>query len=188
MFITTQILNDDECGLLQSIVGQRWVDISGDGLVEPDLCIASARIETEDVAIQLSLDMELLSIDGEPDNYPHLHVTRSEEKSRDAIKNGRVYVHCHGEIVHEVFLYRIKTVGIHSGVQVIDNTADIVIAIKLESKWISFVRASQFSEVFRIRRTATRDEIKLPDTAHEWGPDLLEQYECSGKWIRVGGV
>jgi hypothetical protein len=188
MFITTQILNDDECGLLQSIVGQRWVDISGDGLVEPNLCIGGARIETSDVAIQLSLDMELLPIDGEPDDYPHLHVTKAKEKSKEAINNGNVYVHCHGELVQEVCLYRIQTIGIHNGVQVIDNTADIAVAIKLESMWISFVRASQFSEVFRIRRTTARDQIKLPDTAHEWGPDLLEQYECSGEWIRVGGA
>lgn len=188
MHYTTQILNTEEITNLGQILGSKWVNISGDGLVDADFCVDCVFVNTNSISLRISLDMSPIAIDGEIDDYPNLRIEATSSESEAMRTDGKVFFHGRGEVVQEIYVLRETLLSIRSGENFFENVADICVAIRLENMWISFVRASHFSEVFFVKRTYTRDEIELPDTVEEWGPDLIERYQSTIEWIRVGGA
>lgn len=188
MIISEQLMTPDDLAILNSLIGDQWHDISAPGLVEDSLSWENIRIETDSTAIQLSLELTTTNIAGEPDDYPCLRVALAGPRSESAIRKGRIYFQGKGELIHEVWVRREKFQNLKSGELFFENKADISVAIKLDTFWISFTRAAHFSDTFNIQRTASLEDIEIPDILEEWEADLMQQYESSGEWIRVGGV
>ncbi len=186
MITTQQIIDAEEMRLLNSLINSTWVDISGDGLTDEKLCWESVRIETSSGAIELSFFLEVINIAGEPDDYPWLHIRKSDTKSTKALKGGRIYYHGRGEQILEVWILRESLTNIQNGEQFFKNLADVCVAFKLGSQWISFTRAAHFSDSINIQRTTSREEIVIPDVLDEWEADLINQFDLNQEWIRVG--
>jgi hypothetical protein len=185
MIITEQILDATEVELLSSLASAIWVDISGDGLTDKDLCWESIRIETSVKSIELSFALEVIDIAGENDDYPWLHIREASEKSPKAIKDGRIFYHCRGQVIEQIWVLRQTLTGIRLGKDFFENTADVSVAFKCEDTWISFTRAAHFSDVINIQRTNSIDEIHIPDVLDEWEADLINQFEIRQEWICV---
>jgi hypothetical protein len=185
MIMTHQILNESEIALLATLQGHRWVDMSGDGMFDEDFAWVGVRVETTGPALNIAFEMEVIDIDGYADDYPVLHVMPSPEKSLAAINDGNIYKGENGETVSEIWVLREKLDCVSNGMPEFSNTADLTVAIKLESMWIAFVRADHFTDAFDIRRASSRDNIELPDTISEWPEDLMTQFELSREWIQV---
>ena len=188
MIISEQLMTPNDLELLNSLIGDHWHDISAPGLVEDSLCWENVRIETASTAIQLSLELTTINIAGVPDDYPCLHVAMAGPKSESAIRKGRIYFQGKDELIHEVWVRREKFQNFKNGELFFENEADISVAFRLETFWTSFTRAAHFSDTFNIQRTASLEDIEIPDILEEWEADLMDQYECSGEWIRLGGV
>jgi hypothetical protein len=186
MIITRQIIDSTEVELLSSLVSATWVDISGDGLTDKDLCWESVRIETSAKSIELSFALEVIDIAGEDDDYPCLHIREADEKSSSAQKNGRIFYHCKGQLIEQVWVLRVTLTNFRHGEKFFENTADVSVAFNCGDIWLSFTRAAHFSDVINIQRTGSINEIEIPDVLDEWEVDLTNQFEISQEWICIG--
>jgi hypothetical protein len=186
MNITHQTLNNDEISLLASIVGHQWIDMSGRGMFDDNFAWVGVRVETDGPAIEIAFEMEVIDIDGEPDDYPVLHITESPQKSADAIRDGNVYLHGNGERIAEIWILRETIRSPKSGETQFANTADVVVAIKLESMWIGLSRADHFTDAFDISRSHSRETLELPNSIDEWEEDPMDGFDLEREWIQVG--
>jgi hypothetical protein len=188
MIITEQIINADEIRILSSLIGSTWVDISGEWLTDEDLSWESVRIETSRRAIELSFALEVLDIAGENDDYPCLHIRESVERSSKAERNGRIFYHCRGQIIEQIWVLRETLTNIRHGENFFENVADVSVAFHCGDSWMSFTRAAHFSDVINIQRTKSKNEIEIPDVLDEWEADLIDQFELTQEWICIGTI
>jgi hypothetical protein len=186
MIETQQILNSDEMKLLASLVGQKWINISSDGLTDENFSWSGIRIETEMSAIEIALEMSALDIDGVIDDYPCLHVATRNAISPSATKNGKIYFQGKNEIVKEVWILRETIRGSRNNQPEFKNTADILIAILLGSTWTAFARADHFTDAFDICRSHSRETLDLPNSLDEWEENLMDRFDLEREWIQVG--
>jgi hypothetical protein len=188
MIITEQIINTDEIRILSSLIGSTWVDISGEWLTDENLSWESVRIETSARSIELSFALEVFDIAGEDDDYPCLHIREAGEKSSKVEKNGRIFYHCRGQLIEQIWVLRETLTSIRHGEKFFENTADVSVAFLCGDTWMSFTRAAHFSDVIDIQRTKSKNEIEIPDVLDEWEADLSNQFELSQEWICAGSI
>ena len=185
MKVSRQILNERDIENLGALVGQTWINISGDGMVEANMSFDPVRIETSESTIEIALDLEEIQIVDEPDEYPIFRVRPAHEISEMAISSGYIYFQGRDELISEVWILRESLTNFQNDEIHFENTADIAISFKLTNIWISTVRATHFSDVLDIHYSSSKEEISLPDTLDEWEADLIDQYELSREWIRI---
>ncbi len=185
MIRTEQTIGEEEMKLLSGLIDSTWNDISGDGVSDKTLAWESVRIESSANAVEISFILEVMNIGGEPEEYPCLHIQSSEKKSQTAIRNGKIYFQSRGERIAEIWILRETLRNLRNDELFFENIADVCVAFKLDTHWVSFARAAHFSDSIIIQRTVSRDEIQIPDVLDEWESDLIDQYELDKQWIDI---
>jgi hypothetical protein len=188
MISSEQIISEGEMQLLSGLIDSTWRDISGDGVSDETLAWESIRIESSAYAVEISFILEVVNIGGAPGEYPCLHVRHSERKSPSVIKDGRIYYQSRGERIIEISVLRQTLRNIRNSENFFENIADVCVAFKLDTHWISFYRAAHFSDSIIIQRTSSRDDVQIPDVLEEWESDLNDQYELKQQWISIGST
>ena len=180
-----QILSVQEQATLASLVGRKWISVSGTGMHDPDFAWSSVDLTTDSGFLTLTLLMKVVNIDGEPDEYPCLSVGKWRAGEAPVSEKGNVYFHCRGEIVSDVMLMEeVLTCASADEVRFV-NTSHTAVAVKVGEVWISMVRSSHFSDSFDVHRSNSLDEIPLPQTLNEWEADLMNHFTIAREWISV---
>lgn len=184
MIITDQRLSSTELQLLGRLVHQTWRSISGSSMLSFTFAWEDIRISTSDFSIELRLRSAPLDIDGHVDDYPTLGVgaVPADVPPHPA---GNTYYQGQNEKVHEILVLRDVVQGERHGTPFFKNSADIAVAIRLDSSWLVFCRASHFMNGFDVQQVAQLGDAELPITTDEWESTLEYRYSLSREWIRV---
>lgn len=180
---SSQLLNDESFRLLASLLNREWRCTSGEFMNSPDFAWERVLLSTNSSSIELALDLHPLNIDGLDEEYPFLSVARHDVSGSGSGANS--YFHGKGETVREVLVLREVLEKVSPSDEAFRNVADIGVFVRLDSLWISAVRATHFVEAFDISYAENISDIGLPDTIDEWDDSLVDQFTLAREWIDV---